>query len=107
MIVIQILKKEKLYLSEKKLCFLCKEVKILGHFIIDDGIWMDSDKVDRVINWKVLKNHTLCRGFVGVVGYLADDIYKVHVPLGVLLAEASAKLKPFQWGYMEQRAFEM
>jgi len=103
--VIRILKKEKLYLSEKKLHFLCKEVKILGCVVTDDGIRMDPEKVDRVVNWKVPTNRTLCRGFVGVVGYLADDIFKVRVPLGVL-AEASAKLKPFQWGYTEQHAFE-
>jgi len=48
---------------------------------------------------------TLCRGFVGAVGYLADNIYKVCVPLGVL-AEACAETKPYQWGYTEQRAFE-
>jgi len=103
--VIRILKEEKLYLSEKKLCFLCKEVKILGRVVTDDGIRMDPEKVDRVVNWKVPTNRTLCRGFVGAVGYLADDIFKVRVPLGVL-AEASAESKPFQWGYTEQRAFE-
>jgi len=103
--VIRILKEEKLYLSEKKLRFLCKEVKILGCVVTDDGIRMDPEKVDRVVNWKVPMNRTLCRGFVGVVGYLADDIFKVRVPLGVL-AEASAESKPFQWGYTEQCAFE-
>ena len=105
-IVLHILKKEKLYLSEMKLRFLCKEVKILGHVVTDDGIQMDPEKVDRVVNWKVPTNRTLCRGFVGVVGYLADDIYKVRIPLGVL-AKASTETRPFQWGYTEQRAFEM
>ena len=37
-IVLHILKKEKLYLSEMKLCFRCKEVKILGCIVTDDGI---------------------------------------------------------------------
>jgi len=36
--VLGILKREKLYLSEKKLKFLCKEVKILGRIVTDDGI---------------------------------------------------------------------
>ena len=105
-IVIQILKKEKLYLSETKLRFLCKEVKILGRVITNDGIRMDPEKVDRMVNWKVPMNHTLCRGFVRAVGYLADDIYKVRIPLGVL-ASASTETKPFQWGYTEQHTFEM
>ena len=104
-IVLDILRREKLYLSKAKLRFLCKEVKILGRVVTDDGIRMDPEKVDRVVNWKVPTNRTLCRGFIGVVGYLADDIYKVRVPLGVL-AEACAETKPYQWGYTEQRAFE-
>jgi len=103
--VFQILQKEKLYLSKTKLCFLCKEVKILGHVVTNDGIRMDPEKVDRVVNWKVPMNRTLCRGFIGAVGYLAEDIYKVRVPLGVL-AEACAETRPYQWGYTEQRTFE-
>lgn len=43
-------------LSEKKLRFLCDEVKILGHVVTDDGIKMDPEKVDRIINWKVPTN---------------------------------------------------
>jgi len=104
--VFRILQQEKLYLSKTKLCFLCKEVKILGRVVTDDGIWMDPEKVDHVINWKVPTNRTLCRGFIGAVGYLAEDIYKVRVPLGVL-AEACAKMRPYQWGYTEQCAFKM
>ncbi|KIM50315.1 hypothetical protein SCLCIDRAFT_145842, partial [Scleroderma citrinum Foug A] len=66
---------------------------------------MDPDKVNSIVNWKIPTNRTLCKGFIGSVGYLADDIYKVHIPLGVL-AEASAETKPFVWGYMEQHIFE-
>ena len=66
---------------------------------------MDPEKVDRILNWKTPTNRSLCKGFIGSVGYLADGIYKVHVPLGVL-AEACAESKPFEWGFTEQRAFE-
>ena len=103
--VLGILKHEKLYLSEKKLKFLCKEVKILGCIVADDGIRMDPNKVTNIMNWKVPTNHTLCKGFIGSVGYLVDDIYKVCIPLGVL-AEASAKTRPFIWGFTEQHVFE-
>lgn len=92
--VLDVLKREKLYLSEKKLKFLCKEVKILVRIVTDDGIHVDPDKVTSIVNWKVPTNRTLCKGFIWLVGYLADDIYKVRVPLGVL-AEASAESKPF------------
>jgi len=105
-IILNILKREKLYLSEKKLRFLCKEVKILGRIVTNDGICMDPEKVDSILNWKVPTNRTLCKGFIGSVGYLADDIFKVRVPLGVL-SEACAETRPFRWSYTEQRAFDM
>jgi len=103
-IVLEILAREKLYLSEKKLRFLCTEVKILGWIMADDSIHMDPGKVDSILKWKVPTNRTLCRGFIGSVGYLADNIYKVHVPLGVL-SEVSSETRLFRWSYMEQRAF--
>ena len=80
--ILNILKQEKLYLSEKELCFLCKEVKILGQIVTDDSICMDPEKVDGILKWKVLTNRMLCRGFIGSVRYLTDDIFKVHIPLG-------------------------
>lgn len=54
-----IVMKEKLYLSEKKLQFLCDEIKILGRVITSDGIKMDREKVDRILHWKVPTNRTL------------------------------------------------
>ena len=100
-----ILKREKPYLSEKELKFLCKEVKTLGCISTKDGIHMDPEKVNRILNWKTLTNRSLCKKFIGSVGYLADDIYKVCVHLGVL-AEACAETKLFEWNFTEQRAFE-
>lgn len=52
-------------LSEKKLRLLSKEVKILGRVVTDDGIKMDPEKVDRILNWKVPTNRTLCKGIGG------------------------------------------
>lgn len=59
-------------------------MKILGRIIDDDGIRMDPDKVDSVLNWKVPTNKELLRGFLGSVGYLADDIATVRIPMGIL-----------------------
>src|SRR5277367_4710365 len=66
---------------------------------------MDPDKVDSVLNWKVPTNRDLLRGFIGSVGYLADDIPNVRIPLGVLSAITGDKV-PFRWTYAEQRAFD-
>ena len=104
-IVLDILKREKLYLSRSKLFFVSPKLKLLGRIIDDQGISMDADKVDSVLNWKVPTNRDLLRGFIGSVGYLADDIPNVRIPMGIL-SSITGDTVPFRWGYTEQRAFE-
>ena len=104
-LVMDILKREKLYLSRSKLHFIPKELKLLGRVIDERGIRMDSSKVDSVLNWKVPTNRDLLRGFIGSVGYLADDIPNIRIPMGVLSA-ITGDTVPFRWGYTEQRAFD-
>ena len=104
-IVLDILSREKLYLSKDKLHFIAPELKLLGRVIDDKGIRMDSEKVDSVLNWKVPTNRDLLRGFIGSVGYLADDVPNVRIPMGVL-SSITGDTVPFRWGYTEQRAFE-
>lgn len=53
-------------------------MKILGHFMDHDGIWMDPAKVDNVLAWKVPTNRDLLCGFLESVGYLADDLARVR-----------------------------
>ena len=104
-IVIDILTREKLYLSKKKLYFLCPEMKILGCVVSDNGIRMDPYKVDSVLVWKTPTNRDLLQGFLGSIGYLAEDIPNVRIPMGVLHGLTSDTV-PFHWGFTEQRAFE-
>ena len=103
--MIDILKREKFFLTERKLNFLCEEVKILGCIVDDDGIRMDPDKVDVLIHWKTPTNQDLLRGFLGAAGFLADDIDQVRVPMGVLHT-LTGDTVPFRWEYTHQRAFE-
>ena len=104
-LVIDILKKERLYLSKKKLKFLPDELKLLGRIIDSNGIKMDPEKVDGVLAWKTPTNRDLLRGFIGSVGYLADDIPNIRIPLGILSAITGDKV-PFRWTHTEHRAFE-
>ena len=58
-LVLDILKWEKLYLSRTKLHFITPELKLLGYIVDDQGIWMDPEKVDSILAWKVPTNHDL------------------------------------------------
>ncbi|CAA7269982.1 unnamed protein product [Cyclocybe aegerita] len=104
-LVLDVLKREKFYLSANKLNFLSKRVKILGRIVDEEGIQMDPHKVDALSRWKTPTNRDLLRGFLGAAGYLADDIDHVRIPMGVLHSLTSDSV-PFQWGEMQQRAFD-
>ncbi|KIK53994.1 hypothetical protein GYMLUDRAFT_249892 [Collybiopsis luxurians FD-317 M1] len=104
-LIIDILRREKLYLSEEKLNFLLKEFKVLGCIIDEKGIRMDPHKVDAIVNWPTPTNRDLLRGFLGSVGYLADDIAQARIPMGHL-SVITRDTVPFRWTYIEQRAFE-
>ena len=55
-LTMDVLIKEKLYLSRKKIRFIPEELKLLGRVIDSQGIWMDTEKVDTVLNWKTPTN---------------------------------------------------
>jgi transposase InsO family protein len=104
-LVLDILKKEKLYLSSTKLYFFEKELKLLGHVIDDEGVRMDPAKVDDVLKWKTPTNRDLLRTFLGAAGYLANNVPGVRVPMGHL-SKLVGDTVPFRWHATEQRAFE-
>ena len=104
-LVIDVLTCEKLYLSEKKLHFLCPELQILGQIISDEGIQMDPYKVNCILNWKTPTNRDLLHLFLVSMGYLGDDIPNVRIPMGILHG-LTGDTVPFRWGFTEQHTFK-
>lgn len=80
-------------------------MKILGCIVDDKGIWMDPNKVDNVLAWKLPTSHKLLWGFLGSVGYLADNIATICIPMGMITLLTGTEV-PFQWGFTYQQAFE-
>ncbi|KAG8714544.1 hypothetical protein FRC09_017514 [Ceratobasidium sp. 395] len=102
--VLQVLRKQKLYLSPKKMQLFAEEPKILGHIINRYGIKMDPEKVDTIENWKVPTSKDLLMSYIGAVGYLAPNCPGIRIPMGVLTKRASQV--PWQWTQTDQRTFE-
>ena len=103
--VLEVLRREKLYLSTEKMEFFAEKLKILGHVVDEKGISMDPNKVNTVVNWKVPTNKGLLSSFLGGVSYLAGNCRNIRIPMGVLHARTGAT-KLWKWGATEQRAFE-
>ncbi|GJS82461.1 putative reverse transcriptase domain-containing protein [Tanacetum coccineum] len=68
-LVLELLKKEKLYAKFSKCKFWLREVQFLGHVINGDGIHVDPSKIEAVKNWKAPRTPSEVRSFLGLAGY--------------------------------------
>nr|GEV26667.1 putative reverse transcriptase domain-containing protein [Tanacetum cinerariifolium] len=74
--ILDLLKKDKLYAKFSKCEFWLKKVQFLGHVVNRDGIHVDPSKVESVKNWKTPESLTKIRSFLGLVGYYRMFIEK-------------------------------
>jgi hypothetical protein len=68
-IVLQRLRDHRLYAKLSKCDFWLKEIKFLGHTISQDGVSVDPEKVQEVMNWKPPTTVRQIQSFLGLAGY--------------------------------------
>ena len=103
--VIDILAKAKLKLNHEKSIWFAKQIELLGHFITNNSISMDPEKV-RAINDRVPpKNVKQLQQFLGLCNYyrrFVRDFARIAAPLFRLLC----KDVKFEWTLECQLSFE-
>ena len=68
-IVLQTLRERQLYAKLSKCQFWLDRVTFLGHVILVEGVSVDPQKIEAVVNWKSPKNVSEVRSFLGLAGY--------------------------------------
>ncbi|GKA65663.1 reverse transcriptase domain-containing protein [Tanacetum coccineum] len=104
-LVLELLKKEKLYAKFSKCEFSLQEVQFLGHVIHDDGIHVDPIKIEVVKNWEAPKTPSKVHSFLGLARYyrlFIKKFYKIAKSLTIL----TQKSKTFNWGEEQEKAFQ-
>ncbi|XP_052152528.1 uncharacterized protein LOC127770762, partial [Oryza glaberrima] len=104
-LVLEKLRKHKLYAKFSKCEFWLKEVAFLGHVISASGVAVDPAKVEAVTEWKAPKSVTEIRSFLGLAGYyrrFIEGFSKIARPMTQLLK----KEKKFAWSEQCQENFE-
>ncbi|XP_077225770.1 uncharacterized protein LOC143858961 [Tasmannia lanceolata] len=67
--VLQVLRAEQLYAKFKKCEFWLDRVAFLGHVISKDGVSVDPQKIEAVVDWIRPTNVAEIRSFLGLAGY--------------------------------------
>ncbi|GJW01110.1 putative reverse transcriptase domain-containing protein [Tanacetum coccineum] len=104
-LVLELLRKEKLYAKFSKCEFWLQEVHFLGHVVNQSGIHVDPSKIEVVKNWKAPTTLSEVRSFLGLAGYYRHFIAnfsKIAKPLTSL----TQKNQKHKWGEKEEEAFQ-
>jgi hypothetical protein len=104
-IVLQTLRKHKLYAKLKKCDFWLKEVAFLGHVISGEGISADPTKIQAVVDWKRPTTVTEIRSFLGLAGYYGRFI-EGFAQLVAPLTQLTRKGMKFVWSEKCEENFQ-
>ena len=103
--ILQILREHQLYAKFSKCQFWLNKVAFLGHVISTEGISVDPQKIEAIVNWKPPTKVYEVRSFLGLAGYyrkIVEGFSKIATPLTNLLK----KDQKFEWSNTCQHSFE-
>ncbi|GJS63229.1 putative reverse transcriptase domain-containing protein [Tanacetum coccineum] len=105
-IILELLKSEKLYAKFSKCDFWIRIVQFLGHLIDSQRLHVDPAKIEAVNNWASPTTPTKIRQFLGLAGNYQRSIEgfsKIAKPLTKL----TQKDKKYIWGEEQESAFQL
>ncbi|GJV83224.1 putative reverse transcriptase domain-containing protein [Tanacetum coccineum] len=105
-LILELLKKEELYVKFSKCELWIPKVQFLGHVIDSKGIHVDPAKIESIKDWASPKIPTEIRQFLGLAGY-----YKRFIEGFSKIAKSMTKLTQknvkFDWGEKEETKFQL
>nr|GEU64422.1 putative reverse transcriptase domain-containing protein [Tanacetum cinerariifolium] len=104
-LVLELLRKEKLYAKFSKCEFWLQEVHFLGHVVNQSGIHVDPSKIEAVKNWKAPTTPSEVRSFSGLAGYYRRFIVNFS-KIAKSLTSQTQKNQKYEWGEKEEEAFQ-
>ncbi|GJX74167.1 putative reverse transcriptase domain-containing protein [Tanacetum coccineum] len=101
-LVLELLKKEKLFVKFSKCEFWLQEFHFLGHVVNSNGIHVDPTKIEAVKNWKVPKTPSGIRSFLGLAGYYRRFIIK----FSNIAKPLTSLTQKYEWAKEQEEAFQ-
>jgi len=99
-----VLQQHQLFVKRSKCAFGVSSISYLGHIISEEGVAMDSAKVQAVPDWPQPRSARAVRGFLGLVG----NYCKFVLDYGTIAAPLTALFKKhgFVWTDDAAAAFQ-
>ncbi|GLU19566.1 hypothetical protein SLE2022_358110 [Rubroshorea leprosula] len=94
--VLETLRSERLFAKFKKCEFWLDSVAFLGHVVTKDGISVDPQKIEAVVDWKRPNSVAEIRSFLGLAGYyrrFVGDFSRIALPMTRLIRKDTK----FEW----------
>ncbi|GJR83997.1 putative reverse transcriptase domain-containing protein [Tanacetum coccineum] len=104
-IILELLKKERLYAKFSKCDFWLDLVQFLGHVIDHSGVHVDPAKIKAIKSWAAPMTPTEVRQFLRLVGYYRRFIEGFSL-ISKPLTKLTQKNKKYEWGEEEEEAFQ-
>ena len=103
--VLKRLEENDLFVKPEKCVWKVKEVRFLEVIIGEDGVRMEKEKVQGVIEWPVPKSMKDVQKFLGLANYYRRFV-KDFATIAKPLHETMRKDRKWRWGEKQQKAFE-
>nr|GFA56255.1 putative reverse transcriptase domain-containing protein [Tanacetum cinerariifolium] len=103
--ILELLKREQLYVKFSKCDFWLESIQFLGHVIDSEGVHVDPAKIAAIKNWATPTTPTEVRQFLGLTGYyrrFIEGFSLIFKPLTKL----TQKNKKFEWETEAEQAFQ-
>ncbi|XP_027166443.1 uncharacterized protein LOC113766448 [Coffea eugenioides] len=105
-LVLDVLRREKLYANLKKCSFCTDQLVFLGFVVSKQGIKVDEEKVKVIREWPTPSMVGEVRSFHGLVSFyrrFVKDFSTIAAPVTAVIK----KNEPFVWGDAQERAFQI
>jgi Reverse transcriptase (RNA-dependent DNA polymerase)/RNase H-like domain found in reverse transcriptase len=103
--VFKTLRKHRLYLEKDKCDLYSENMDCLGHWVDNQGVHTDSDKMMCIREWHMPCNHKDVQRFLGLVQYLAHFMPDVTAYTS-LLSAICQNGQPFYWKPLHEACFD-
>ncbi|GJU95771.1 reverse transcriptase domain-containing protein [Tanacetum coccineum] len=104
-IILELIKKERLYAKFPKCDFWLDSVQFMGHVIDYSGVHVDPAKIEAIKSWAALTTPTEVGQFLRLAGYYRRFIEGFSL-ISKPLTKLTQKDTKYEWGKEEEEAFQ-